>query len=286
MTYISHKHTENQGVLYVVATPIGNYADMTERAIKVLGEVDLILAEDTRRTKPLLQRFAIPATKIISFHEHNEERLTNNIIEKIKLGDSVALVSDAGTPLISDPGYGLVEAAHQSGIKTEPIPGACAIIAALSASGLPTDQFFFAGFLPAKSTQRISALQGLIAQNGTLIFYESAHRIQTCLLDCVNVLGNRKAVLAREVTKLYETIQHDSLEGLLDFVNSDANQRKGEFVLLIAGALKKQESNQQEIDRMLAIMMAELPLKQAAQLVAKVLGLKKNSVYQRALELK
>lgn len=286
MAHISHKYIENQGVLYVVATPIGNSADMTERAIKILGEVDLILAEDTRRTKPLLQRLAISASKVISFHEHNEERLTDNIIEKIKSGDSIALVSDAGTPLISDPGYSLVDAAHGSGIKIEPIPGACAIIAALSVSGLPTDQFFFAGFLPAKSIQRISSLQGLMSQNGTLIFYESSHRIQACLLDCVNVFGNRKAVLAREMTKLYETIRQDSLDNLLDFVNSDANQQKGEFVLLIEGAPKQQDFNQQEIDRMLTIMLAELPLKQAAQLVAKVLGLKKNFVYQRALELK
>ena len=290
MAHISHKHSEIQGILYVVATPIGNYADMTERAITVLGEVDLLLAEDTRRTKPLLQRFAISVPKIISFHEHNEERQTQRIIEKLQLGDSVALVSDAGTPLISDPGYGLVDAAHQVGIKIEPIPGPCAIVAALSASGLPTDQFFFAGFLPAKSSQRISALQDLVDQEGTLVFYESSHRIQASLLDCVNVLGDRKAVLARELTKLYETIRHDSLEGLLEFVNSDANQQKGEFVLLIEGAPKQQDANQhpnqQELDHMLKIMMAELPLKQAAQLVAKVMGLKKNFVYQRALELK
>ena len=286
MAHISHKHIENQGVLYVVATPIGNFADMTERAVKVLSDVDLILAEDTRRTKPLLQRFAISASKIMSFHEHNEERLSQSVIEKMLSGTSVALVSDAGTPLISDPGYGLVAAAHHASIKVEPIPGACALIAALSAGGLPTDQFFFAGFLPAKSMQRIQALKTLRDQQGTLIFYESSHRIQACLLDCVNVLGARKAVIAREITKLFETIKQDNLQGLLDFVNADSNQQKGEFVVLIEGSKPRQDSNLQEIDRLLGIMMEELPLKQAAKLVAKMLGLKKNSVYQRALELK
>jgi len=286
MAHISHKHIENQGVLYVVATPIGNFADMTERAVKVLSDVDLILAEDTRRTKPLLQRFAIAASKIMSFHEHNEERLSQSVIEKMLSGASVALVSDAGTPLISDPGYGLVAAAHHASIKVEPIPGACALIAALSVGGLPTDQFFFAGFLPAKSMQRIQALKTLQDQQGTLIFYESSHRIQACLLDCVNVLGARRAVIAREVTKLFETIKQDNLQGLLDFVNADSNQQKGEFVVLVEGAKPRQDSNLQEIDRLLGIMMEELPLKQAAKLVAKMLGLKKNSVYQRALELK
>ena len=286
MIQSSPEQNENQGVLYVVATPIGNYADMTERAMQVLREVDIILAEDTRRTKPLLQRFAISASRIMSFHEHNEERLGYKIIEKLQLGESIALVSDAGTPLISDPGFGLVEAAHKAGLKVVPIPGACALAAALSAGGLPTDQFFFVGFLPAKTTQRVKPLQQLIDQKGTLIFYESSHRILACLSDCLGVLGNRRAVVAREISKLFETIRQDDLNGLLSFVTADSNQQKGEFVILIEGAQAQELGNDQELDRLLLIMMEELPLKQAAQLVAKILGIKKNSVYQRALQLK
>jgi len=223
----------------------------------------------------------------MSFHEHNEQGLCAKIVDRLLLGENVALVSDAGTPLISDPGYGLVSAAHDAGVKVVPLPGPSAVITALSAGGLPTDQFFFAGFLPSKSMQRRKSLQGLHDQVGTLIFYESSHRILDSLADCVDVLGDRAAVLARELTKMYETIRSGRLKELVSFVAADANQQKGEFVLLIEGAEKQSnDPQQQEIDRLLLLMMEELPLKQSAQLVAKILDLKKNSVYQRALELK
>ena len=287
MASSSHEQNENLSVLYIVATPIGNFGDITERAITVLREVDLILAEDTRRTKPLLQRYAIGRPKLISFHEHNEEKVSEKIIDRLLAGEKVALVSDAGTPLVSDPGFSLVSAAHDAGIKVVPLPGPSALITALSAGGLPTDQFFFAGFLPAKSTQRQKALEGLYGQVGTLVFYESSHRIVNSLSDCLDVLGDRRAALARELTKMYETIRQSSLKELHAFVSEDKNQQKGEFVLLIEGAEKqKNDPDQQQVDHLLIIMMEELPLKQSAQLVAKILGLKKNSVYQRALRLK
>ena len=287
MASSSHEQNDNLSVLYIVATPIGNYGDITERAIQVLREVDLILAEDTRRTKPLLQRFAVGKPKLMSFHEHNEESMREKVVQRLLQGEKVALVSDAGTPLISDPGFGLVSAAHDAGVKVVPLPGASAVITALSAGGLPTDQFFFAGFLPAKSTQRRKSLQGLYDQVGTLIFYESSHRILDSLSDCLEVLGDRPAVLARELTKMYETIRCSSLKELQSFVDADENQQKGEFVLLIEGAEKQSnDPDQLEVDRLLTVMMEELSLKQSAQLVAKILGLKKNSVYQRALELK
>ncbi len=286
---VKRKQLQNEsvGTLYVVATPIGNFDDITERALTVLRDADLILAEDTRRTKPMLQRFAIGKPKVMAFHEHNEDHVLARIIEKLLAGENVALVSDAGTPLISDPGYGLVAAAHQEDIQVVPVPGSCAIIAALSVSGLPTDQFFFAGFLPAKSTQRCKVLTNLQEQIGTLVFYESSHRVLTSLQDCLSVLGDRPASMARELTKMYETIRMGTLSTLLEFVQEDHNQQKGEFVLLIQGAEKQIESvDQRELDRLLLLMMEELPLKQAASLTAKVLGMKKNAAYQRALEIK
>ena len=278
---------EQSGILYVVATPIGNFGDISERAITVLRNVDLILAEDTRRTKPMLQKFAIGRPKVQSFHEHNEEQASKRIIERLMGGEQVALVSDAGTPLISDPGFGLVEAAHQAHIQVVPIPGSCAAVAALSVSGMSTNQFFFAGFLPAKSSQRQKALSALLGQQGTLVFYESSHRIVASLGDFLSVFGERKAVLARELTKMYETVRSGNLRSLLEFVSNDANQQKGEFVVLVEGAEKVDvDINQEEVDRILGVMLDELPLKQAAGLAAKILGLKKNTLYQRALKLK
>jgi len=281
------KSNSEAGVLYVVATPIGNLSDISERALSVLRQADFILAEDTRRTKTLLQRFAINGANLQSFHEHNESAKLDQVFAYLEQGKQIALVSDAGTPLISDPGYGLVHKAHELGFKVEPIPGACAAIAALSASGLPTDAFFFAGFLPAKSAKRQMELKALQQQLGTLVFYESSHRIIAFLQDCLEILGDRPAVLAREITKLHETIFSAELSALVDFVANDANQQKGEFVVLISGALKKEaESNDSERDRVLQILLSELPVKQAASLTAKIVGEKKNSVYQRALELK
>lgn len=275
------------GVLYVVATPIGNFGDISERALNVLRDAHIILAEDTRRTMPMLQRFAIGKPKLVAFHEYNEARSVSKVIERLLAGEKIALVSDAGTPLISDPGFGLVSEAHKAGIKVEPIPGACAVIAALSAGGLPTDQFFFAGFLPSKTTHRVKTLQGLLSQRGTLVFYESSHRIIDSLKDCLSILGDRKAVIARELTKMYETIKFDNLSEILDFVVQDSNQQKGEIVLMIEGAAKQvDEDNSQEIDRLLRIMLEDLPVKQASVIVAKILGVKKNTLYQRALQIK
>lgn len=284
---IAAAEIKNTGILYVVATPIGNFGDITERALAVLRDVQIILAEDTRRTKPMLQRFAIGRPKVVAFHEHNEDYASVKMIERLLAGDDIALVSDAGTPLISDPGYGLVAAAHQANIQVVPIPGCCAIITALSVAGLPTDQFFFAGFLPAKTIQRCKSLTSLQEQIGTLVFYESSHRIVSSLKDCLAVLGDRPAVLARELTKMYETVRMGNLSVLLEFVSDDANQQKGEFVLLIEGAEKQEMTiEQKELDRLLLVMMDELPLKQAASLAAKILGMKKNAAYQRALEIK
>ena len=283
----SSKTNQTKGTLYVVATPIGNYKDISQRAIDTLKSVDIVLAEDTRRTKPLLQHYGISSASVISFHEHNEEKMLNKVLENLNAGLDVALVSDAGTPLISDPGFGLVAAAHENDIKVVPLPGVCAAVAALSASGLATDQFFFVGFLPAKVTQRKKALLELREQVGTLIIYESSHRILASLQDCLDVLGDREAVLARELTKMFETVKKSSIKGLLSFVEQDSNQQKGEFVVLIEGVGRN--SNQPEVydlDELLQIMMSELPLKQAASLAARISGKKKNFVYQRALELK
>jgi len=272
--------------LYVVATPIGNLADITERALSILKNVDLILAEDTRRTLPLLQRHAVNASNLQAFHEHNELKIQDRLIDKLLSGEKIALVSDAGTPLISDPGYGLVAKAHEVGVKVEPIPGACAAIAALSASGMPTDKFFFVGFMPAKSSKRKADLLELKEQVGTLVFYESSHRILASIGDCLDVLGDRFAVMGRELTKMHETIHAAKLSELKEFVAADSNQQRGEFVLLIEGAKRNVEVDDKEVDRVLKILLADLPVKQAAAMAASILNVKKNLTYQRALELK
>jgi len=281
-------HSANdKGILYVVATPIGNFKDITERAVETLRSVDIILAEDTRRTKPLLQRLGIGKPLVKAFHEHNEDRSVQKILDELTVGKNIALVSDAGTPLISDPGYSLVSAAHGAELQVVPIPGACAAITALSVSGMPTNQFFFAGFLPAKSTQRCKSLKVVKEQVGTLVFYESSHRIVASLEDCLAELGDRTAVMARELTKMYETLFKGTLSELLDFVKSQSNQQKGEFVLLIEGAEQQYDSaGEVEIDELLKILMKELSLKRAVSVTAEILALKKNTVYERALELK
>ena len=281
---VDRQSTES-GLLYIVATPIGNLSDITQRAIDTLREVDLILAEDTRHTKPLLRHFAVN-TRTQAFHDHNEQAQLGNMIEKLQAGQNIALVSDAGTPLISDPGYGLVHAAQQAGLTVIPIPGACAVIAALSASGLPTDQFYFAGFTPAKSQQRLSFLRGYLEQTATLVFYESSHRVLDSLRDCVAVFGQRQATLARELTKKFETIRTATLPELHGFVAADDNQRRGEFVIIIQGQSKSAVGDDQaEIERTLTILLAELPVSQAVDLTVKLLGVKKNAVYKLALQL-
>lgn len=279
----------NAGALFVVATPIGNRADITERAIQVLSDVDLIAAEDTRHSKSLLQFFNV-ATPLVAYHEHNEEVKTPQLIEKMLRGQTIALISDAGTPLISDPGYRLVKAAHEAGIKVSPLPGACAAIAALSVSGLATDRYRFEGFPPAKSLARQAYFEGLIKESATLIFYESCHRIRASLADMIAIFGDQRiAVLAREITKAFETIRKASLSELLALVSGDENQRKGEFVIIIQGAeVDDSESSvvQLDVDRLLGILLNELPVKQASELVAKITGFKKNQIYKKALEMK
>jgi len=277
---------QTTGQLYVVATPIGNLADMSPRAVEVLQTVDLILAEDTRHSAPLLRHFQIN-TQCKSFHEHNENQIAASVCQQILDGRSIALISDAGTPLISDPGFPLIKLAHEQGIKVLTIPGPCAAVAAIAASGLAVDKFSFEGFLPHKSEARKKVLKGLLKESRTLIFYESPHRIQATISDMAEVFGGeRKAVLARELTKLFETILNGNLSELVDIIGDDPNQRKGEMVIIVEGVdTALSESAEVELETMLKVLMEELPLKKAVSTAVKLSGQKKNYVYQLALGL-
>ena len=282
-----NKVHQNAGVLYVVATPIGNLLDISARALDVLRAVDLIAAEDTRHSKKLLSHYGI-GTPLLAVHEHNERDITEKLLQRLIGGEDIALVSDAGTPLISDPGFYLVRAARQAHLRVIPVPGPSALIAALSVAGLPSDRFLFEGFLPSKQTARRLRLQALATATATLVMYESSHRICASLRDMVDCLGNeREATVARELTKTYETVMHGTLGELVSRVESDSNQQKGEFVVLVQGAPVRGRS---EVDveavRMLEVLLAELPLKQAAGLVAKMTGLSKNVLYEEGLKLK
>lgn len=277
---------QRKGCLFVVATPIGNLADISARALEVLQTADVIAAEDTRHTRGLLQHFGINRP-LLSLHEHNEDAQAPQLLERLLGGERVALVSDAGTPLISDPGFPLVRACREAGVDIVPVPGPSALVAALSVAGLPTDRFRFEGFLPRKATARRDCLRGLEAETATLVFYESSHRVLETLGDMVEVLGGgRYAVLARELTKLHETVLFGDLNTLLAKVRADENQRKGEFVLMLAGAVARSTDSGQDLDRCLGVLLDELPLKQAARLAAKLSGVKRNAAYQRALELR
>ncbi len=272
------------GVLHVVATPIGNLGDLSQRAIDVLREVQVIAAEDTRHTARLLHAHGI-ATPCVAVHEHNEREVVPKLIERLGRGESIALVSDAGTPLVSDPGYHLVRAAIAAGIRVVPVPGPSALIAALSASGLPTDRFCFEGFLPAKAAARRKRLEGLRTATATLVFYESPHRILDTLEDLQAVFGpERPMVLARELTKTFETFLRGTVAEVRAQVQADPDQRRGEMVLLIQGAEARNAATLDE-DRLLAILLEEMPVRQAAALAARLSGGKKNRLYQRALEL-
>jgi 16S rRNA (cytidine1402-2'-O)-methyltransferase len=279
------------GKLYVVATPIGNLGDLSPRARAVLSDCALIAAEDTRHTGILLKAFGI-VTPQISLHDHNEEARTVEIIARLREGKSVALVSDAGTPAISDPGFELVRAVAAAGIEVVAIPGPCAAIAALSVGALPTDRFCFEGFLPARGSARRQRLKSLEQEARTLVIYESPHRVRETLEDCVTAFGEaRAATVVREATKLHETTYRGSLLELLHKSKSDADFARGEIVLLIGGApqLPAGDADSQataELDKVLAALLAELPLKQAARLAAQITGARDNEAYKRALFLK
>jgi 16S rRNA (cytidine1402-2'-O)-methyltransferase len=274
------------GVLYIVATPIGNLQDITLRAIEILKTVDVIAAEDTRHSASLLQQYAI-AKPLLSLHDHNENERVSQLLQQLQSGKTIALISDAGTPLISDPGYQLVRQARIQGIKVVPIPGACAVIAALSASGLAADRFTFEGFLPAKSQARLQRLMQLKNESRTMIFYEAPHRILTLLQDFQKVFGEeREAVLARELTKMFETIRLGKLEELTEWVAGDLNQQRGELVVLLAGKAEKSVEEIVSVEVVLAELLKELPLKKAVEITVKITGEKKNTVYEKALQMK
>ncbi len=274
------------GSLYVVATPIGNLDDISARALNILRNVALIAAEDTRHSARLMQHFGI-GTPLAACHEHNERDQGGRFLARLLAGDDVALISDAGTPLISDPGYHLVRQARAAGVAVVPVPGACALIAALSAAGLPSDRFIFEGFLPAKAAGRRARLEQVKEEPRTLIFYEAPHRILECLQDMQAVFGDeRPALLARELTKTFETLKGMPLAELAAWVGADSNQQRGECVVLVAGwqAPEGEDAINAEALRVLNLLLAEMPLKRAAALAAEITGVRKNLLYQAALE--
>ncbi|GAB3059184.1 16S rRNA (cytidine(1402)-2'-O)-methyltransferase [Stenotrophomonas tumulicola] len=265
--------------LYVVATPIGNLADLSPRGQEVLRTVAAICAEDTRHTGQLLSHFGIQQP-LVALHEHNEEMLAERIVARLKAGESLALVSDAGTPLVSDPGFRLVRAARAAGVKVSPVPGACAAIAALSVAGLPSDRFTFEGFLPAKGAGRRERLQALAGEVRTMVFYESSHRISESLADMRTVFGDgRPAVLARELTKLFETVLDGDLASLQDRVDGDDNQRKGEFVVMVQGAQDDEQAQLAHGRRVYAKLSEHLPPSTAARLAAELTGAPRKALY-------
>lgn len=271
------------GILYIVATPIGNLSDFSERAKEVLKQVDLIAAEDTRHSKVLLERFGIK-TRITAYHEHNEEKMTPDLIRKIENGESIALISDAGTPLINDPGYRLVVAAHDNKIQVAPIPGPSAIITALSASGLPTNKFIFEGYLPAKNKARKTRLKELKNESRTIVFYEAPHRIVESLKIMQQILGDeRRVTIARELTKQFEQIVRNQLSVINKKLENGKIKQKGEFVVVLEGA-KEMAVSDEEILRINQILAEKMSPKEAAGLTAKITDRKKNEVYQLALK--
>lgn len=267
------------GALHVVATPIGNLGDLTLRAREVLASVDAICAEDTRHTRQLLGALGIERP-LLALHEHNEADVAWKLVERLKAGESLALVSDAGTPLVSDPGYRLVREVRAAGLRVIPLPGACAAIAALSVAGLPSDRFCFEGFLPAKSGARRDRLAALAREPRTLVFYESSHRIEECLADLVAEFGpEREAVLGRELTKLFETVLGDTLADLAERVAADENQRKGEFVLVVRGCEDDEQARLLEGQRIYAKLAEHLKPSVAARLAADLSGAPRKALY-------
>ncbi|WGE65320.1 16S rRNA (cytidine(1402)-2'-O)-methyltransferase [Actinobacillus equuli subsp. equuli] len=276
---------EQNGTLYIVATPIGNLGDITQRALDTFAQVDLIAAEDTRHSGLLLSHYGIKKP-FFALHDHNEQQKAAVLVEKLQQGLNIALISDAGTPLISDPGFHLVRHCRQAGVKVVPLPGACAAITALCASGIASDRFCFEGFLPAKTKSRCDKLAEVADEPRTLIFYESTHRILDTLEDMQKMLGkDRYVVMAREITKTWETIHGDTLTNLIVWLNEDSNRIKGEIVLVVEGKPEQadEEFSTQAV-KLLGLLCQELPLKKAAAIVAETFGYKKNALYQYGLE--
>jgi 16S rRNA (cytidine1402-2'-O)-methyltransferase len=273
------------GTLFIVATPIGNLEDITLRALRILAEVDLIAAEDTRHSQRLLQHYDI-STRLTSLHDHNESHRAKQLIEKLKQGENIALISDAGTPLISDPGYGFVSQCREAEVNVVPLPGPCAAITALCAAGLATDRFKFEGFLPVKTVAKQQALQRLLTESSTSVFYESPRRVTDTVKQIVTELGeNRKMVIAKELTKTFETFYSGTALACLTWLEEDANHQRGEFVLMIAGEKQDQTEVSADALNLLKLLVKELPLKKAAGVTAEQFGLKKNQLYQLGLEL-
>jgi len=280
------KSQVNAETLYIVATPIGNLTDISQRALDVLTQVDVIACEDTRHTQKLLSAFSIK-NKTMSMHDHNERQRQEQIAQLLQQGKSVALVSDAGTPLISDPGFHLVRHCRSLGLSVSPIPGACAAIAALSAAGLPTDRFTFEGFLPSKSTARKTVLANLVNETRTMVFYDAPRRAIDSIKDIVETLGDdRYLVIARELTKTFETIHSDTAINLLAWLEQDSNQLKGEMVLIIEGHQIDKTAISPQIIATLKLLVEELPPKKACAIAAEIYGVKKNALYELALSLK
>jgi len=279
-------NSNQSGTLYIVATPIGNLGDMVPRAIETLQSVAAIACEDTRHSKKLLDHFRIDKP-LVAYHDHSDKKSSYKILKRLASGDDIALISDAGTPLISDPGYRLVLAAREEGYTVVPIPGASAVISALSVAGLPTDKFRFIGFLPAKSSQRKKAFAELKTVSETMVFYEAPHRILECLKDAREIFGAEHiGFIAREISKTFETYLHGSLDELIALVEADSNQQRGEIVLVLAGSSKASTSSSVDGEKVLRLLLAELPTAKAAALTAKITGGDKKQFYQMAMELK
>lgn len=269
--------------LYVVATPIGNLGDMVPRAIEVLQLVDLIAAEDTRHSRGMLDYFGV-STPMMSFHEYSDSRALDQLSERLQSGQSIALISDAGTPLISDPGYALVARAHELNVKVVPVPGSCAAIAALSVSGLAADKFAFEGFLAAKSGPRTRQLDALLGETRTMLFYEAPHRIAATMEAMVAAFGeDRPAAIARELTKMYETVRQGTLGELSAWIAGDPNQRRGELVVVVEGSKPQATAMDERVEKMLFTLADELPASQAAALAARISGVPRKQLYQRLL---
>ena len=272
------------GTLYVVATPIGNLEDLSRRAERILSTVDLILAEDTRHSRKLFNSFNI-TTPVQAFHENNEDSMTPQVIKRLRAGYNIALVADAGTPLISDPGFKLVRQAHAGNIPVSPIPGPTALITALSASGIAPGKFLFEGFAPSKAEARYKHLQKLAGSGHTMVFYESPHRIKAFLADAASVFGaQREASIARELTKKFETIRHETLAGLLDWMSVEPDQGRGEFVVVIAGAEGK-KTDSSELSSMLSVLLKYMTLKQSVRIASELTGAGRNEIYKLAVTL-